>query len=236
MTSLPAQPNRSLIEGIEVLLAVAQRQEPVGVRALARELNMTPTRVQRFLGTLAHLGLTDQKADRRYGVGPGIHALSAISLTASGLSKRALSILPGLADLDLIIALGVLWRDTVNYLYFNSPPHSVSESLGNQSGYPARESSIGLLLLAHHQEDYLQNYFPAEKAEILPVLKPIRTQGYAMIQRPDGEISLAVPVGSPPVAGLAASGHFPAEKIPTLVARLQKAASQIDSTSFPICP
>lgn len=233
MTALPAQPNRSLIEGLEVLLAVAQAREPIGVRALARELNMTPTRVQRFLGTLAHLGLTDRKEDRRYGVGPGIHALSAISLSASGLSQRALSILPDLADLNLIIALGVLWRQTVNYLYFNNPPHRLSQSLGKQTGYPARESSIGLLLLAHCDAAYLDNYFPADRDEIRPVLARVRRDGHAIIRRPNGEISLAVPIGDPPLAGLAASGRFPQAKLPEVITRLREAADRMDSRSSP---
>lgn len=65
MSSLPAQPNQSLMEGIEVLFALVQRGRPAGVRELARELDMTPTRLQRYVATLAHLGLTTQGTDRR---------------------------------------------------------------------------------------------------------------------------------------------------------------------------
>lgn len=231
MSSLPAQPNQSLLEGLEVLLAVAQSGEPVGVRALGRELGLSPSRVQRYLATLAHLELTDRKPDRRYGTGPGIHALSAISLSASGLAARALTLLPDLAENDRIIALGVLWRSTVNYLYFNTPGHSVSQSLGKANGYPARESSIGLLMLATREESSIRDYFADEAEEILPLLTPIREKGYAVIHRDTGETSLAVPVGDPPVAGLASSGFFTAKEQQSLLTRLQEAADQISEPS-----
>lgn len=108
MRALPAQPNRSLLEGVEVLLAVAQHQQPVRVREMARKLGMTPTRLQRYLATLAHLGMTQQDAHRRYRIGPGIHVPSGVSLSASGLIRRALRVLPAFDDLNQTVALGVL--------------------------------------------------------------------------------------------------------------------------------
>ena len=236
MSVLPAQPNQSLLDGLEVLLALAQHQEPVGVRALARELGMHPTRVQRFLGTLHHLGLTRQEPNRRYGVGPGIHALSALALSASGLTQRALRILPSVQEPGLILALGVLWRNTVNYLYFNEPGLPAAEALGKAHGYPAADSSIGLLLLATKEDAYLTKYFPDEAVILRARLPEVRATGVARIDRPDGEISLAVPLGHPAYAGLAFSGRFPPSEVPDRLAQLRQIAAQLEphSTSHPL--
>ncbi|MCD8483361.1 MAG: helix-turn-helix domain-containing protein [Verrucomicrobia bacterium] len=130
MQQLPKQPNRSVLEGIEVLLAVSRSGGAVRVRELARELGMTPTRLQRYLATLAYGGLLRRREDRKYEAGPGMHALSAISLTASGLAGRALRLLPPLSESGCIVALGVVWRQSVSYLYFHVPGMAVMHSLG----------------------------------------------------------------------------------------------------------
>jgi DNA-binding IclR family transcriptional regulator len=227
MQSLPAQPNRSLLEGLEVLLKLAQRGDPVGVRELAREMGMTPTRVQRYLATLAHLGLSDRTETGRYGLGPGIHALSAMSLSASGLAGRAMSVLPTFSDLGLVVALGVLWRNTVNYLYFSVPGMAVSESLGRREGYPARESSIGMLMLSWQEDAFLDRHFPDDKAAILKAAPGIRKRGYAVVNQPSGDTSIAVPVGSPPMAGLALSGKLDPDSFPDLGKKLRLAADSL---------
>ncbi|MCC5808279.1 MAG: helix-turn-helix domain-containing protein [Opitutales bacterium] len=219
------------MEGIEVLFAVAGRRTGVRVRALARELGMTPTRVQRYLGTLAHLGLARRNPDRSYAVGPGIHALSAMSLSASGLAARAMRVLPPLDGLGCIVAVGVLWRHTVSYLYFNLPGTPLSESLGRDGGYPAERSSIGLLLLAHCAPAHVRQYFPEERERLAPRLEEVRREGHAIVKRPEGGYSIAVPVGSPPVAGLALSGDIGADAVPGLLGRMRAAARELSEES-----
>lgn len=225
MSTLPAQPNKSLIEGLEVLLALVQRGESVGVRELARELGMTPTRLQRYVATLAHLGFASRGEDRRYGPGPGVHVLSAMSLSASGLAGRALEVLPDLNDLGVIVALGMLWRRTVSYVYFSRPGTPVARSLGNDSGWPAKESVIGMLLLAHAPGSVLESDFAGEAGELAPILSEIRERGYSRLEHAKGEISLAVPVGSPPIAGLAVSGVWCEADVEMMLARLNRAAA-----------
>lgn len=227
MQVLPAQPNQSLLEGLEVLLAVARASEPVRVRALARKMGLTATRMQRYLATLAHQGLLMQHPDRRYGVGPGIHALSAISLSASGLANRAMEVLPALSGAGRVVALGVLWRETVSYLYFNVPGRAVARSLGREADYPARNSVIGRVLLAHASPERIAADFPGEEADLHPLLDEVRQCGYARIDREGGEMGLAVAVGSPPIAGLALSGCFCESEIKGLLSRLREAAEAL---------
>lgn len=227
---LPRQPNQSLLEGMEVLLAVARSREPVRVRAMARQLGLTPTRLQRYMATLAHCGILRQLPDRRYGPGPGMHALSAISLSASGLAARGMEVLPQLADLHCVVALGVLWRDQVSYLYFQAPDKPPARSLGHAEDFPARESVIGRVLLAT-QEPHGESG-PIKPAEA----HAIRRLGYAQMLRPAGKTGLAVPVGDPPVAGLALEGNFSANKIPELVGRMREAAQRLQVPPTPINP
>ena len=59
-------------------------------------------------------------------------------------------------------------------------------------------------------------------------LAAARKNGYARLVYPSGDISVAVAVGAPPVAGIALSGKFPEEHVPELVARLRRAAGQIE--------
>ena len=232
MHSLPAQPNKSLIEGLEVLLALVQRGDAVGVRELARELGMTPTRLQRYVATLAHLGFAAQGEDRRYRPGAGVHVLSAMSLSASGLAGRALEVLPSLNDLGVIVALGMLWRRTVSYVYFSRPGMPAARALGNDSGWPARESVIGLLLLANAPEEILHADFPEEAEALKPKLLEIRKQGFARLVNDEGEISLAVPVGTPPVAGLAVSGLVCGVDEKRILERLIPAAAALSGETY----
>lgn len=204
---LPAQPNQSLMEGLEVLLALARRGEATGVRELAREMGMTPTRLQRYVGTLAYLGLAAQDEQRKYRPGPGIHALSAITLSASGLARNAMEMLPPLSDWGVTVALGVLWRKTVSYLYFRAPGSTPAQALGKTQDWPALDSVIGHVLLAEKPAFWIQDHFPEAATALADQLAHVRNCGYARIARSDMEISLGVPVGHPAIAGLAITGH-----------------------------
>ena len=232
---LPAQPNRSLLEGINVLLAVAHSNGPRGVRELARELGMTSTRLQRYLATLAGAGLTQQTEDRRYEVGPGIHALSAISAAASGLACRALDVLPDLDELNLQIALGVIWRGKMTYLYHRHPSEPRAQAIGHLGGFPADQSAIGRVLLSQQSaEQYAQSCsemrmqgIEFDEEALWHEVALAREQGYALIDRPkSGEETLAIGVGDPFCAGLAVTGAV-ANRLEELLPRLRKAADTL---------
>jgi len=227
--SQPVQPNQSLLEGIEILLEVARRDEAVRVRPLARELGLTPTRLQRYLGTLAHAGLLKQNEDSSYGVGPGIHALSAISLGASGLARRAMSILPAQCRKDDLVALGVTWRREVSYLYFHSPGEESHLALEKTAGYPAEQSAIGLALLAQQEDEQIERLYAEDAAALLPRLQEIRDQGYARTLQPDGRITLALCVGSPAIAALALARQMTEVELPAHLSQLQNLTRMLET-------
>lgn len=202
---MPAQPNQSLIDGLQCLQLLVALGQPVGSREMAQRLALEPTRVNRLLGTLATLGLAEQTPDRKYQPGPGVHVLAAQSLHGSQLLACALPHLLALREPGLTVALGVLWREHVCYLFHARPGVPVEEAVGRHELHPASQSSIGLLLSAPADE-------PSPSARLV---------------YPSGDISLAVAIGAPPVAGIALAGKMDDERTKTILGKLRRAAQHI---------
>ncbi|MFH1021948.1 MAG: helix-turn-helix domain-containing protein [Planctomycetota bacterium] len=220
----PAQPNQSLIRGLDVLQALVSAGRPVGSRELGRQLTLEHTRVNRFLGTLAFLGLAEKTPDRRYTVGPAIHVISAQSMKGSGLLASALPVLRELPAGNLNIALGVLWRDQVCYLFHGRIGRDFDRGIGRHDVYPADKSSIGWVLLAHRRE------MPPGmgKSPGPERLKRVRAAGYALLETGRSNFSVSVPVGTPPVAGIAVAGVMTAGEARAWVGPLRQAAGRIE--------
>jgi len=234
---LNAQPNRSLIDGITTLQALATSPEPVGCRELARRLGADPTKVNRLLKTLAYLGIARQTADRKYTAGPGMHVLAAQSLFASGLIRRALPALEALRRFGHTVALGVLWEDSVSYLFHAPPGIEASRGLGRIGLLPATTSGIGIVLLSElEDEDARALYanrdipmFPEGIEQLLAKLAEVRRLGYARVHVADDRDHhvVAVSTGDPAHAGVALSGWIPEAATAPLVAALREAAAEI---------
>ncbi|MBT3377780.1 MAG: helix-turn-helix domain-containing protein [Lentisphaerae bacterium] len=206
----PAQINQSLVNGLTCLLRLASTREAVGGRQLARELDLEPTCVNRLLGTMAHLGFAEKTADRKYRPGPAIHVLSAMSMRGSQLLNVALPHLRSLsADAGHAVALGVLWRCHVCYL-FHGREEALGKALAGADLFPADKSSIGRILLAQLSgADVLARFAGVpeqgiDRSDMVKGLPRWRQQGYA--EGPGDSPSLAVPVGNPPVAAIALVG------------------------------
>jgi DNA-binding IclR family transcriptional regulator len=228
---LPAQPNRSLISGMDCLQAVITAGGPVGSRDVARRLKLEHTRVNRLLGTLKYLGLVEQTADRKYLPGPGVHLLSAQSLQASGLLQAALPHLDRFSGESLLVAMGVLWRGQVCYLVHGSTQRTVAENIGAHQPHPAERSIIGLAMLAACDDAALATTLdqdfeltPDERQELMADITATRRRGYASrIQ--DGRRSLSVTIGDPAVAALSLTGEIDGRSVGRLVRMLQDAAA-----------
>ena len=234
---LNAQPNQSLIDGIATLQAVAISPEPVGCRELARQLGFEPSRVNRLLKTLAYLGIVRQTPNRKYIGGPGMHVLTAQSLYASGFVRRAMPVLEGLQRFGMTVAMGVLWKDNVSFLYHQLPGMSASEALGRIGLYPASTSGLGLVLLAAHDDDYIREIYEDKPVPgfadgldgLLKATHDVRARGYARLRvKPDIEQhTLAVTVGNPVYAAIGLSGWIPETNAQSVFEALQAAAAQL---------
>ena len=224
----PAQINQGLVGGIQCLLALAAAETPVGSRDLARRLGMDPTRTNRLLGTLAYLGLAQRTPDRKYTAGSGLHVLSAMSLHASRLLRVAMPLVEELSrNTDHVIALGVLWGRQVCYLVHGKANESMTASIGGHFLFPAEQSSIGKVLLGARQEaDVRELYHDANqemREELIQELRQVQKQGAAF----GVTGSIAVPVASPAIAGLAVSDVEDRRAASTLIPALKQTADRI---------
>lgn len=232
-----AQPNQSLIDGIATLQALATSPEPVGCRELARRLGSDPTKVNRLLKTLAYLGIARQTSNRKYTAGPGMHVLAAQSLFASGLIRRALPALEHLRRFGHTVALGVLWNDSVSYLFHAPPGLEASRGLGRIGLLPATTSGIGMILLSELEDDDIRALyadvaipsFPDGIETLLDKLREVRRVGYARVHVADDRDHhvVAVSTGDPTHAGVALSGWIPEEATDALVEALRAVALEI---------
>jgi len=240
MARPPAQPNQSLIDGLEVLKALAVAREPVGSREMARHLGMEPTRINRLLKTLASLGMTRQDADRKYVPGPAMHVLSVQAIYGSGLLARAAGVLNALcARFQCDVALGVLWQSQVCYLYFASPGKDPADALAVRGLYPAEKSGVGLPLLAQLPEAdvnrlYAGREVPGGIDKLQSQLSKIRQEGFARLsprdRNPGAPAGVGIAIGNPAFAGLALAGeNVEREPIQTVVAALRAAAVAIEA-------
>lgn len=240
MLSKPsAQPNQSLIDGIRTLQALAVAAEPVGCRALARELELDVTKVNRLLRTLAHLGIARQTVNRKYTAGPGMHVLAAQSLFASGLIRRALPALERLRRFGHTVAMGVLWNDSVSYLYHAPPGIDTTQALARIGVLPASSSGIGLALLAQLPDMAVEHIYhehdvpgcPGGLPDLLTQLSEVRESGFARLRVSASEDrhTIAIAIGEPVYAGIGISGWLPVGATADLVNALHEAAKQIES-------
>jgi DNA-binding IclR family transcriptional regulator len=234
---LNAQPNKSLIDGIITLQALATSPDPVGGRELARKLNIDSVKVNRLLKTLAYLGIARQTADRKYTAGPGMHVLAAQSLFASGLIRNALPVLESLRRFGHTVALGVLWQDSVSYLFHAPPGIEAAQGLGRIGLLPATTSGIGIMLLSEHEDADVRDLyagrdipmFPNGIEQLLAKLAEVRRLGYARVHVADERDHhiVALSTGDPAHAGVALSGWIPETATEPLVEALRAAATKI---------
>lgn len=243
MTTLPAQPNQSLLDGVRCLQHVAGAREPVGSRETARALGMEPTRANRLLKTLAAEGYLMQDAGRKYRPGPGIHALAAQSLHGSRLLQTALPHLRALRKEGRLAALGVLWRTQVSYLYHGAPGHGDEIAIAREGLFPAERSSIGLVMLAELSDETVRAIYrerPEPEIEggmdaLFARLDRVRRDGFAAVRQTydPSLVSLAVAIGKPALAALATVSPVADADQPALAARLRAAATEIDNRLHP---
>lgn len=233
-----AQPNQSLMDGIATLHALSTSDRPIGGRELARQLGFEATRVNRLLKTLAYMGIARQTPDRKYTPGPGMYVLAAHSLFASGLMKNALPALEALRRFNHTVALGVLWRDNVSYLYHAPPGMSSVDALGRIGLFPATKGGIGLALMAKLPVDEVNELYRGREipgfANITALhakLREIRANGFArVLVYPDrDQHTVAVTIGQPPHAAVGVSGWIPEHSTDQIVDALREAAQAIDA-------
>ncbi len=219
-SAAPAQPNRSLIDGLTALTALAQSNQPMSNLELCRRLGIETTRGNRLLKSLACVGFARQTSDRKYMIGPAMDVLAAQSLMQPRRSEHLLPVLRKLRKTGLDVAYGTLWQRHVVYLYFASADESKTErsfSLEADHLFPAIRSSVGHVLLAALPAQYAKDQCAADEQietyrgglkGLLADLQLTRQRGYAELTPAQTRVatSIAFPVGDPVYAAVALAG------------------------------
>ncbi|UZR96647.1 IclR family transcriptional regulator [Chondrinema litorale] len=214
---LPSQPILGLIEGMEVLQYLAATDNELSGVEISKTLGIEKTKVSRILKTLAYLGFVVPTEKRTYILGPAVHVLSAQMLHGSGLIKDALQYLIELTELEVTVAMGVLWRDKVAYTYHWSPGFSPTEGLGRVELFPFTQSSIGIVLSANKADGELEEILTnstdkdsnKSKAQFFKEINFARENGYATTVW-NGKKSIALQVGNPAYSAIALAHIDPA--------------------------
>ncbi|AWB65252.1 transcriptional regulator [Saccharobesus litoralis] len=236
------QLNQSLIDGIATLQELALSSNPVGCRELARQLQMDPTRVNRLLQTLEHIGIARKTAKRKYMPGPGMHVLAAQSLFASGLINHCIEPLESLKKFGHIVALGMQWRDHISYLYHALPGMSSDQALGRMGLYPASAGGIGMAIFSTLTDSQIRAIYqhmdeipayPEGIEALLAEVNKTRENGYAYVETVENtRQTVAVPVGNPAFCAIGVSGWIPATAVPEIYAELKIVAEKIDEQTL----
>ncbi|MER2491310.1 IclR family transcriptional regulator [Catenovulum sediminis] len=246
-----AQTNQSILDGIKVLQAIAGSEKPIGGKELCDLLGLESTRANRLLKTLASIGMTQQTKGRKYIPGPGIHVLAAQSLYGSGLLRSAIPTLEKLGQHNYTVAMGVLWYDTVSFIYHANPGMTSAEAIGRVGLMPATCSGIGLALLAKTPvESLVEVYkgkeipnFPDGLDSLVSELEKIRHQGYVRFQglqpnlmASENKCSIAVEVGEPANSAIAMQGQISESQMHELIPVLSSAKREIETKLHQIKP
>ena len=217
MNKLPAQKVDGLIDGMALLEELATHKEPVAGLELARKLGMSPVRVNRLLKTFAYLGYAYRTSSRKYAPGPALHVLAVESMASSGLLRNAYQYLESLSELVPTVALGVLWKEKVCYLFHRSGGKGMGSGLSPAFLYDWERSSIGHALMAERDFEDIPGLTP----ELAKQLLHTRRNGYALV-RNSKHYTLALTIGEPAYAALAVSGMKTLDEIPPLVRQLKE--------------
>jgi DNA-binding IclR family transcriptional regulator len=166
-----------------------------------------------------------------------MHVLSVQALYGSGLLRTAVPVLESLRSLKLDVAMGVLWRRQVCYLYFASANTPTSEAIGGRGLFAAEHSGIGLPLLAAMPDAEVRSLYedePSTLKALLPLIRAARSHGYAYLTKSEHRTSdvVGVAVGESPFAAISLFGKIAPTRVPALVERLRDAADRIANTNI----
>ncbi|SMH29476.1 IclR family transcriptional regulator [Mesorhizobium australicum] len=205
----PTGNSQSLQRGLEILLILDQAAAPVGIREIARQLELSATIVQRLINTLAHNHFVTQDPEtRRYSIG-----YRALGLGWS-LTKKDRLISVAKPELDMLATKHLLngylgiqrGLRAVYILSAQSEGPIVIRSVPGSETY-LHSTALGKVLLAGLADDEVERLLRSERLEqvtpktctdpkvLLKQIQEVRDQGYAVIT---GEnISGVVSVGAP---------------------------------------
>jgi DNA-binding IclR family transcriptional regulator len=224
----PANGNQSVARALAILNLLASRAEPLGVREIARQLDLAPSIAQRLIKTLARDGFLEQIGTTlRYAIGYKAFQVGNTFVAQTNLHSAVLPELYALADQQINAFLGVMRDASIVYLATvqSSGPVAINHRPGAQTHL--HSTAMGKALLAEMSNDEIRTLLsrsplprltPKTKisvAQLLTELEMSRQQGYSVSEEEnrlgffsigavvrDAGAVVAVISGAVPTAGL----------------------------------
>lgn len=185
--------NQSVARALSILNLLASRGEPVGVREIARQLDLAPSIAQRLVKTLARSGFLEQTGTTlRYAIGYRAFQVGNSFVAQSNLHTAVMPELYALADEHINAFLGVMRDAAVVYLATvqSNGPVAINHRPGAQTHL--HSTAMGKALLAEMPEEQvralltkspLPRLTPRTKtavSQLMLELETVRRQGYSV--------------------------------------------------------
>lgn len=146
---------QTLSRGLDLLQVLAEAGGELGVRELARSMQLGPPMVQRLLNTLAAHGFVEQnRQTRKYAIGHRAFMVGRSYVTGSSVVEAAMPVLRSLvAETDLNAYVGEIRDDYALYLLVlqSRGPVAVRATPGQRA--PLHTTAMGKALLADMDAD-----------------------------------------------------------------------------------
>ena len=202
--------SQSLERGLDVLEVVEAEGGDIGVREIARRLELSPTIVQRMVTSLARRGYVDRNAETaRYRLGYRALALGASSEHGSdyiGTARRELELLARGQSLNGFIS--VLHGGRAVYLLAVQAEGPVAIKVAPGSEMPLHSTAAGKVLLAaqtdaearkllgHGKLAAITPHTITDAAVVIASLAKVRKQGFATVAEENirGVLSVGAPI------------------------------------------
>jgi len=245
----------ALARGLAVLLSLSDKRRRMSIAQVSHLTGIPRAAARRSLHTLAKLGFVAVDEHRRFYLRPRVLSFSHAYLSSSPVAVLAQPILDRLGEsLHEASSLAMLDGDEIVYLARSTTSRIMSPSLNVGRRLPAYCTSIGLVLLAHLQDDEFEAYLgrarfhpytehtPTTAERVRALVDAVRDKGYAYAnQLMEPRIcTMAVPVrdaGGHYVAGIniIVQGRLmsDAEMADRFLRPLQRAALELGSLLLP---
>lgn len=185
--------SQSLERGLSVLDLLDRERAALGVREIARRLDLSPSIVQRIVHTLCAAGYLRQDVKtQRYGLGYRALSLGASLLSDDQLVVAAMPELRRLADRELNAFLGVITHGSLRYALTIQSNGPVAIKSVPGAIVPFHSTAMGKAMLADLPEQDaaallegadLERFTEAtvtDLADLMTELKVVRGQGYGL--------------------------------------------------------
>lgn len=140
--------NSTIYDTFRCLNLLSAGSQALGIREMARELDIDPAKVTRLMKSLLALDMVQQNTKKKYTLGMGIHRLFANAIHHSAFYTAVLDMLEETGRHAVSIVIGILSGKNVVYLIHTRGGKSIARAIGNYESYPIHDSVIGIKLLS----------------------------------------------------------------------------------------